>query len=42
MVLENFKTSPGSFRQFRVAGRQPSTADETSAATTASAFYRGK
>ena len=33
-VLENFRTALIFHRSFRAAGRQPSTADETSAATT--------
>ena len=38
-VLENFRTVLIFHRSFRAAGRQPSTADETSAATTPSPFF---
>jgi hypothetical protein len=38
-VLENFRTALIFHRSFRAAGRQPSTADETSAATTPSPLF---
>ena len=38
-MLENFRTALSFHRSFRAAGRQPSTADETSAATTPSPLF---
>ena len=38
-VLKNFRTALIFHRSFRAAGRQPSTADETSAATTPSPLF---
>jgi len=39
-ALKHFKTALICHRSFRAAGRQPSTADETSAATTPSRFFQ--